>query len=198
MNGLDVLLTFQRARDAAFSVLAARGFADFGAGSRILLPTRISNASRISIGRGVLIGAGSWLIVPAGALGPEDSPQRQQLGPGPNIVIKDRARINQTSISAVSRVTIEESVDIARGVYISDHSHSFGDPETPIRDQPIDRIAPVTVERGAWIGQNAVILPGVTIGAGAVIGANSVVREDVPAHTVAAGVPAKILRSIGS
>ena len=45
-----------------------------------------------------------------------------------------------------------------------------------------------------WIGQNAVILPGVNIGDGAIIGANSVVGSDVEPYTIAAGNPAKVLR----
>lgn len=194
MNGLDLVLQLQRIRDAAFSAVASTGFAEFGKGSRILLPTRIAGAEHISLGRQVFIGPGSWLIVPSGAL----AGGAADLLPGPNIVLHDRVRINQTSISAVARVTIEEGVEIARGVYISDHSHLFDNPNMAIRDQPIGRIAPVTIKRGAWIGQNSVILPGVTIGEGAVIGANSVVRDDVPARTVAVGSPARIVRTIGA
>ncbi|MCR2763299.1 acyltransferase [Microbacterium sp. zg.B48] len=184
MNTLDLLLLAQRTRDLAFSKLAAPGFAAFGKNSRILLPTRLSGAEHISVGDRVLIGAGSWLIVPA------------QHAPGPNIVLHDRVRMNTTSISAVSRVEIEEGVAIARGCYISDHSHGFDDPDAHIRDQPIDRVAPVLIRRGAWLGQNCVVLPGVTIGRGSVIGANSVVREDVPDRTVVAGVPARVLREL--
>ena len=184
MNTLDLLILAQRTRDLAFSKLAAPGFAAFGKNSRILLPTRLSGAEHISVGDGVLIGAGSWLIVPA------------QHAPGPNIVLHDRVRMNTTSISAVSRVEIEEGVAIARGCYISDHSHGFDDPDAHIRDQPIERVAPVLIRRGAWLGQNCVVLPGVTIGRGSVIGANSVVREDVPDRTVAAGVPARVLREL--
>jgi acetyltransferase-like isoleucine patch superfamily enzyme len=110
--------------------------------------------------------------------------------------LHDRVRINQTSISAVSRVEIEETVAIARGCYISDHSHGFADPDVPIRDQPLDKVAPVLIQRGAWLGQNVVVLPGVTIGAGSVIGANSVVRSDVPARTIAAGIPARVIREL--
>jgi acetyltransferase-like isoleucine patch superfamily enzyme len=81
-------------------------------------------------------------------------------------------------------------------VYISDHTHGCAQPDVFIRDQPLDRIAPVRIGRGAWIGQNAIIMPGVTIGAGAVVGALSVVRDDVPARTVVAGIPARVIRSL--
>ncbi|QAY74679.1 acyltransferase [Agromyces protaetiae] len=184
MNPVDLLNGAQRARDALFTRLAAPGFAHFGKGSRILLPTRLSGTEHMSVGDKVLIGAQSWLIVP------------EQREPGPNIVLHDRVRMNQTSISAVARVELEEAVAIARGCYISDHSHGFDDPDLPIRDQPLGRVAPVLIKRGAWLGQNVVVLPGVTIGRGAVIGAGSVVRSDIPDRTVAAGAPARILREL--
>ncbi|QAY63965.1 acyltransferase [Xylanimonas allomyrinae] len=185
MNGLDVFLSVQRARDAAFSLIAARGFAEFGRGSRILLPFRVGNPHRIAIGAGALIGAGSWLIVPA-------------RGDDVALTLGDRVRMNTTSISAVESVVIEDGVAMARGVYVSDHAHGFDDPDAFIRDQPLTRVAPVRIGRGAWLGQNVVVLPGVTIGAGAVVGANSVVRADVPARTVAAGTPARVLRELPS
>ena len=184
MTALDLLLTAQRTRDLVFSKLAAGGFASFGPASRILLPTRLSGVANVAVGDRVLIGTGSWLIVP------------EQRAPGPNIVIGDRVRMNQTSISGVERIDIEEGVAMARGCYISDHSHGFDDPDAFIRDQPLSRVAPVRIKRGAWLGQNCVVMPGVTIGAGSVIGANSVVTRDIPDRTVAAGTPARILRSL--
>ncbi|OCG75765.1 hypothetical protein A7J15_01585 [Microbacterium sediminis] len=184
MNTLELMIGAQRARDRVFSALAAPGFAAFGRGSRVLLPTRLSGAQHMSVGRGVLIGAGSWLIVP------------EQRLPGPNIVLHDRVRMNGTAISAVGLVEIGEAVGIARGCYISDHSHGFADPDRPIRDQPVDRVAPVRIERGAWLGQNVVVLPGVTIGRGSVIGANSVVRADIPPRSVAVGAPARVVREL--
>lgn len=184
MNTLDAFTGMQRLRDLTFSVLAGPSFAHFGRGSRILLPTRLSGARHISIGDRVLIGAGSWLTVP------------QQHAAGPNIVIGDRVRMNTTSVSAVERVEIEAGVGIARGCYISDHSHGFADPSMPIRDQPLGRVAPVLIRRGAWLGQNCVVLPGVTIGRGSVVGANSVVRSDVPDRTVVAGAPARVIREL--
>jgi acetyltransferase-like isoleucine patch superfamily enzyme len=55
----------------------------------------------------------------------------------------------------------------------------------------------VVVRRGAWIGANAVLLPGVEVGRNAVVGAGAVVTRDVPAHSVAAGNPARVIRRIG-
>lgn len=182
MNGLTIFTALQRVRDAVFSISVRSGFHSFGRGSRILLPFRVARGEKIAIGEGCLIGTNSWFMIPV------DS------SPTPTIVIGDRVRMNQTQISAVSSVIIEDGVAIARGVYISDHSHGFDLPDVFIRDQPLDRIAPVRIGRGTWIGQNAVIMPGVTIGEGAVIGALSVVRDDVPARSVVAGIPARVIR----
>lgn len=55
----------------------------------------------------------------------------------------------------------------------------------------------VHIERGAWIGAGAVVLPGVTIGENSVIGAGSVVNRDIPANVVAAGNPCRVIREIG-
>ena len=52
----------------------------------------------------------------------------------------------------------------------------------------------IRIEDDAWIGAGAIILPGVTVHEGAVIGAGSIVTKDVPAHTVVAGNPAKVIR----
>lgn len=57
--------------------------------------------------------------------------------------------------------------------------------------------AHVRIGRGAWLGANVTVLPGVTIGEHAVIGAGSVVTKDVPARTVAVGSPARVVRTIG-
>ncbi|SMH27749.1 transferase hexapeptide (six repeat-containing protein) [Rathayibacter oskolensis] len=185
MNGLDLAILAQRARDLAFSKLVAGGFHRFGKGSRICLPFRIGpgQGKHISIGENVLISANCMLLVPSAD------------APTPALVIGDRVRMNTTAITAVLSVVIEDGVDMARGVYISDHSHGFEDPDTFVRDQPLKKIAPVRIGAGAWIGENAVIMPGVTIGRGSVIGANAVVREDVPDYSVAAGVPARVLRT---
>ena len=81
---------------------------------------------------------------------------------------------------------------IAPGVFITDHNHRTGR-AGPMFEQPCDA-APVSIGDDVWIGANAVILPGVTIGEGAVIGAGAVVSRDVPPYAIACGVPARVLR----
>ena len=56
--------------------------------------------------------------------------------------------------------------------------------------------APIVLGKNVWVGSNATILQGVTIGDNAVIGAGAVVTSDIPADTVAVGVPAKAIRHI--
>jgi maltose O-acetyltransferase len=56
---------------------------------------------------------------------------------------------------------------------------------------------PIRIGHGVWFGGGAIVLPGITIGDGAVIGAGSMVTRDVPADTVVAGNPARIIRNLG-
>lgn len=78
---------------------------------------------------------------------------------------------------------------ISPGVVVTSHQHTFCDPVEPIRHQPLE-FGRVTIGAGAWIGANASVLPGVTIGDRAVIGAGAVVTRDVAPATVVVGVPA--------
>jgi len=74
-------------------------------------------------------------------------------------------------------------------------NHVFDDPDTPFVDQGITAEG-ITIEDDVWIGSNAVITDGVRIGKGSVIAAGAVVTSDIPAHSVAAGVPARVIRVI--
>ena len=65
------------------------------------------------------------------------------------------------------------------------------------RTAGLETARPIRIGDGVWIGGGAIILPGVTIGDGAVIGAGSLVRRDLPAGTVVAGNPARVIRSLG-
>ena len=56
--------------------------------------------------------------------------------------------------------------------------------------------APIHIGRHVWIGANATVLPGVTIGEGAIVAAGAVVTKDVPKNTMVGGVPARVIRTI--
>jgi acetyltransferase-like isoleucine patch superfamily enzyme len=172
----------QQARNYWFSKAVASSFLSFGHESIIDLPVTVHGASRISIGERVYIGPNSWLFTQ---------------GDQALLEIGDGTRMSGLCVlSAVSSVRLGRSVLLGRNVYIADSNHGTSDPQTPIADQPLEAIAPVVIDNGAWLGQNTVILSGVSIGAGAVIGANSVVLDDVPPRAVAVGAPAKVVRHL--
>jgi acetyltransferase-like isoleucine patch superfamily enzyme len=85
--------------------------------------------------------------------------------------------------------TIEDDVFIAPGVMIANEKYPTG-----VFSE--ERIKGPTIKRGAKIGINATILPGVTIGEGAIVGAGSVVTKDVPPYTVVYGVPARVYKRV--
>lgn len=91
-----------------------------------------------------------------------------------------------SSITCFCSITIGDDVLISENVTIrdSDNHNLQGSKVT----------APIVIQDRVWIGMNAIILKGVTIGEGAVVAAGAVVTHDVPAHTLVAGVPAKVIR----
>jgi acetyltransferase-like isoleucine patch superfamily enzyme len=92
-------------------------------------------------------------------------------------------------------VTIGNSVLIAPMAKIVAVNHNYLDISRPVIEQGITGRG-IVIEDGAWIGAGACVLDGVRIGAGAVIGANAVVSQDVPPHSVAVGVPARVVRQL--
>lgn len=127
--------------------------------------------------------------------------------PQARIKIGSRCFINGT-LAAAQSIEIGDDVMTSWGVTIVDH-----DSHSPIFSQRKDdvvhwlaghknwqyvKMAPVKICDKAWIGFNVILLKGVTIGEGAVVGAGAVVTKDIPAWTVAAGNPAKVIRELPS
>jgi acetyltransferase-like isoleucine patch superfamily enzyme len=91
-------------------------------------------------------------------------------------------------------VNIGAASIIADMVYIADFDHIFDNAEVPIKDQGIAK-SPVRIGADVWLGTKATVVRGTRIGQGSVVAANAVVTRNLPAYSIAAGVPAKVLRS---
>jgi acetyltransferase-like isoleucine patch superfamily enzyme len=101
-----------------------------------------------------------------------------------------------TVIRGQGGVTIGDRVYTSPLVQILAVNHVFGDPARPFVEQGITAQG-IAIEDDVWIGAGAIVSDGVRVGQGAVIAAGAVVTEDVPPHTVVAGVPARVIREIG-
>ena len=111
-----------------------------------------------------------------------------------DVVIGDHTRIGLHN-TVIGPVTIGSHVNLAQGITVTALNHNFEEPNKRIDEQGISTSA-VTIEDDVWIGTNAVILPGVTIGNHSVVAAGAVVTKDVPPHSLVAGVPAKVIKQI--
>ena len=100
-----------------------------------------------------------------------------------------------TVIRGQGGVTIGDRVYTSPLSQIIAVNHVFDNPEIPFVEQGITAQG-IVIEDDVWIGSGAVITDGVHIGKGAVIAAGAVVVDDVPAHTIVGGVPARIIRKI--
>ena len=111
-----------------------------------------------------------------------------------DVLIGDYTRICLHN-TVIGPVTIGSHVNLAQGITVTALNHNFEDPNKRIDEQGIST-TPVTIEDDVWIGANAVVLPGVTIGNHSVVAAGAVVTKDVPPHSLVAGVPAKVIKQI--
>lgn len=134
------------------------------------------------------------------------------------IRLGNEVRIGRSSVlrAGIGEIIIHEGAAVNRFVYLDGNggieigknsllgnkaelisgNHIFDDPKTPIKLQGT-KLGRVTIGEDVWLSTHVIVLPGVTIGDGSVIGAGSVVTKDIPSYSVAAGVPAKIIRKRG-
>jgi acetyltransferase-like isoleucine patch superfamily enzyme len=115
------------------------------------------------------------------------------------LVIGDRVNVGyHNTISVAKSVRIGDDTLLAPDVQIYDNPTHPLSPAARLRKEPasLDDASPVVIGRNVWIGTGAIILRGVTIGDGSVIGAMSLVTNDVPPASLAAGNPARIIRTL--
>ena len=135
---------------------------------------------RLEVGEHVLFEPGVWLTAQA--------PGRIRIGGGTflNLCVQ---------LAAMDLVEIGEHCMLANGCFVTDANHRFDDPERPVPWQGFTSKGPTRIGDNVWLGANVVVTSGVTIGERCVVGANSVVTADLPPRSIAAGAPARVLRS---
>ena len=111
-----------------------------------------------------------------------------------DVMIGDHTRIGLHN-TIIGPVLIGNHVNLAQGITVTALNHIFENSEKRIDEQGVSTSA-VVIEDDIWIGANAVVLPGVTIGHHSVVAAGAVVTKDVPPHSLVAGVPAKVIKQI--
>ena len=111
-----------------------------------------------------------------------------------DVTIGDHTRIG-IHCTVIGPVCIGNNVNLAQGITVTALNHNFKDTTKRIDEQGIST-EPVVISDDVWIGANAVILPGVTIGRHVVVAAGAVVTKDVPDNCVVGGVPAKVIKEI--
>jgi len=128
------------------------------------------------IGKGVVIYPGVWI------------------SPGRNLVIGDEVDLSKdVLITTAGGVTIGDRTLIGYRTQILSANHQI--PKVGVRI-PVsgDVFAPVIIGKDCWIAAGCIVLPGVTIGDGAVVAAGSIVKDDIAANSIVAGVPAQFIR----
>jgi acetyltransferase-like isoleucine patch superfamily enzyme len=136
---------------------------------------------RLEIGPQTLLEPGVWLTAPGQA--------RIRIGSGTSLNLG-------VMIAAVELVEIGDHCMFANHCFITDGNHRFDDPDQPVPWQGFTTKGPTRIGDNVWCGAGVVVTSGVTIGERSVIGANSVVVTDLPPFSIAAGAPAKVLRTI--
>ncbi|EQD39186.1 sugar acetyltransferase, partial [mine drainage metagenome] len=165
----------------------ARRFYYFGQRAALMAPQGVVyNERYLSIGDDTLIGPNVCLT--AGINGD------QEMISSPVISIGRRCVIGRGShLVGHWSIVLGDEIQTGPYVYITDQNHSYEDPDAAIGWQRPTEAA-VRIGSGSWLGANAVILPGTTLGPHTVVAAGAVVRGTFPGHVVLGGVPARVLR----
>jgi acetyltransferase-like isoleucine patch superfamily enzyme len=183
-------------------LLYPRIFKGIGRGLVIGRNVVIRHPNKIEIGNNVTIDDNC--LIDARGAGPEGVTLEDEVIINRNCMVQaksgpirigTRASLGCNSvIVSLSGVDIGDAVLTAGGVYISAGGYNFEDPETPVMDQGAYSKGPIRIGAKSWLGTCSVVLDGITIGEGSVIGAGSVVTKDIGHHSIALGVPAKVVR----
>ncbi|SHL93537.1 Coenzyme F420 hydrogenase/dehydrogenase, beta subunit C-terminal domain [Fibrobacter sp. UWB7] len=158
------------------------GGTNFSMGENIVM----NNPQCVFLGDKVGVGANTYL-------GPVTS--YMGVAYNPKIIIGDGTWVGKNcSLAAIDRVEIGKNVLFAGHVHITDHSHGYEDITKPMNVQRLTSKGPVIIEDDCWLGFSSEILSGVHIGKHCVVAARAVVTKDVPAYSIVAGNPARVIK----
>ncbi|HUD08604.1 MAG TPA: acyltransferase [Candidatus Saccharimonadales bacterium] len=170
--------------------LLKKKFHHFGDGSIIKPFLNSANEKYISIGDNVNIGSNCRITVSTEFGGHKvKSDNKIRIKIGDNVDIG-----NNTFISANNSVEIGNHVIISSYVFITDHDHGFQDFSRNLHEQPLTEGSFVKIGNNVFLGTKCSILKNVTIGERSVVAANAVVTKDVPACSIVAGNPARLIK----
>lgn len=113
---------------------------------------------------------------------------------GKNVALRPGTQLYVSSKIGGAKIVIEDDVLVAPNVFISVNNHNYFDVSKPIKYQG-GTLSDVILEKGSWIGVGVIILPEVTIGINSVVATGAVVTHNIPAYSVVAGIPAKIIEN---
>ncbi len=113
-----------------------------------------------------------------------------------DIIIGKRVRIGLGN-TLIGPVTVGNNVIFAQNIVASGLNHGYEDIDKPIMDQPVTT-DPILIEDEVWIGANAVITAGVTVGKHSIVAAGCVVVKDVPPYSIVGGNPGRLLKQYNS
>ena len=94
----------------------------------------------------------------------------------------------------VGNISIGANCMIAARCSFTPYQHGFADIHRPMREQSLTSRGDINIEDDVWLGLNVCVMDGVTIGKGSIVGAGSIVTKDIPPYSIAAGVPARVIR----
>lgn len=178
---------FQRWKAKFYTFLLRKDFGGIGKNCLISPTLNSHDLSGVFLDDNCIIRADAWI----GSIKTYEGKQysgRLEIGSKTSIGYRSH-------IFAAQHVSIGKNVLMANGVYITDNLHGYEDIDMPIACQPLLTPGPVIIEDNVWLGENVCVLPNVTIGKHSVIGSNSVVTKNIPAYSVAVGVPACVIKT---